>query len=320
VRASFLPGPRTVKDRLATLTTHQLDLTQGAVLEKGCVYIIPLVERLQLPEGVSARANPKSSTGRLDVFTRVITDFSHEFDQIRVGYKGGLYLEVVPQTFSIVVRAGSRLTQLRFMQGTLAPSDTLVAALHAEQALIFGEGEEPAEPFIARGLWISVDLQGADSEVVGFRARAHAPLVDVDEVAAYDPMEYWEPIERPRDGQLLLLPEAFYILTSRERIRVPLTAAAEMVSYDPSVGEFRNHYAGFFDPGFGYRSDDVHGTHAVLEVRSHEVPFILEDGQRVSRFEYHPLVAPAAKAYGDALGSSYQYQRISLSKHFRPWG
>lgn len=319
VRASFIPGRRPVSERLTSLTTHQLDLTRGAVLERGCVYIIPLVERLQLPPAVSARANPKSSTGRIDVFTRLITDFSHEFDQVRAGYKGGLYLEVVPQTFSIVVRAGSRLTQLRLMRGAVSPTDALLAALHEEQALVFGEGEEPADPVIARGLWLSVDLRGGPGEVVGYRARAHAPLVDVDEVQAYDPMDYWEPIERPRDAQLLLLPEAFYILCSRERIRVPLTAAAEMVSYEPSVGEFRNHYAGFFDPGFGFRSDDVNGTHAVLEVRSHEVPFILEDGQRVSRLEYQPLIEPAARAYGEAVGSSYQHQRVSLSKHFKEW-
>jgi dCTP deaminase len=319
VRASFIPGPRSVAERLNTLKTHELDLRSGAVLEKGCVYIIPLTERLQLPEGVSARANPKSSTGRLDIFTRIITDYSHEFDQVRPGYKGGLYLEVVPQTFSIVVRSGTRLTQLRLMQGSPTPSDALLAALHEEQALVFGDGDGPAEPVISKGLWLSVDLSGELGEVVGYRAKAHAPLVDVDEIGIYDPTDYWDPIERPKDSQLLLLPEAFYILCSKERIRVPLSAAAEMVSYEPSVGEFRNHYAGFFDPGFGYRTDDVSGTHAVLEVRSHEVPFIMEDGQRVSRLVYQRLVEPAAKAYGEGVGSSYQHQRVSLSKHFLPW-
>ena len=318
VRASFLPGKHTVPERLESLKTHELDLSVPTVLERGCVYIVPLLERLQLPEHVSARANPKSSTGRLDVFTRLITDLSREFDQVRPGHQGALYLEVVPQTFSIVVRAGTRLTQLRLMQGPPTASDALLSALHQEHELVFAEGPAPAEPFIAQGLWLSVDLAGAGTgEVVGYRAKPHTPLVDVDAVAAYDWRDFWDAIERPRDGQLLLNPEDFYILSSKERIRVPTTAAAEMVSYEPSVGEFRNHYAGFFDPGFGFRTDDVRGTHAVLEVRSHEVPFILEDGQHVSRLVYQRLVAPAEKVYGTAVGSSYQHQRVSLSKHFR---
>ncbi|MSQ24275.1 MAG: 2'-deoxycytidine 5'-triphosphate deaminase [Chloroflexi bacterium] len=320
VRASFLPGKHPVVERLDSLKTHQLDLSVPTVLERGCIYIVPLVERLQLPESISARANPKSSTGRLDVFTRLITDFSREFDQVRPGYKGGLYLEIVPQTFSILVRAGTRLTQLRLMRGSPADSDALLNALHEEQTLVFGDEEATPEPFISRGLWLSVDMRGGDlSEIIGYRAKPHTPLVDVDQVGAYDPRDFWDPIERPRDGQLLLNPEAFYILCSKERIRVPMTAAAEMVSYEPSVGEFRNHYAGFFDPGFGFRTDDVRGTHAVLEVRSHEVPFILEDGQHVSRLVYQTLIEPANKAYGADLGSSYQHQRVSLSKHFKPW-
>lgn len=318
VRASFLPGKHPVQERLESLKTHALDLSVPAVLEKGCVYIVPLVERLQLPENTSARANPKSSTGRLDVFTRLITDFSREFDQVRSGYKGSLYLEVVPQTFSILVRAGTRLTQLRLMRGAPASSDALLSALHEEHELVFAEGETPAEPFISQGLWLSVDLAGAGpDEIIGYRAKPHTPLVDVDRVGAYDWRDFWDAIERPRDGQLLLNPEDFYILSSKERIRVPMTAAAEMVSYEPSVGEFRNHYAGFFDPGFGFRTDDVRGTHAVLEVRSHEVPFILEDGQHVSRLVYQRLIVAAEKAYGAGVGSSYQHQRISLSKHFR---
>lgn len=320
VRASFLPGRKRVSERLASLKTHELDLSVPGVLEKGCVYIVPLQERLQLPSNVSARANPKSSTGRLDIFARLITDFSSEFDKVRPGYKGPLYLEVVPQTFSVLAREGTTLAQLRLLRGSPNPSDALVEALHEREALVFGDGDLHLEPHISKGLWISVDLRGGEGqEIVGYRAKAHSPLIDLELIGHYDPREFWEPIYPPRGDQLVLNPEDFYILSSKERIRVPLDAAAEMVSYEPSVGEFRNHYAGFFDPGFGFRGDETKGTHAVLEVRSHEVPFVLEDGQLISRLVYQRLLGEADKAYGATIGSSYQSQRIALSKHFQDW-
>jgi dCTP deaminase len=314
VRASFLPGPdHTVEERLAGLSLHKINLAEGAVLETGCVYIVPLLERLALEAGLSAAANPKSSTGRLDIFTRVITDHAREFDAVSDGYHGPLCAEISPRTFSCLVRQGSRLCQLRFRRGAPAASDALIAALHAAEGLV-----SSPEPDIANGLALSVDLRHSDGEhPVGFRARRHAGLIDIDRKAALEVLDYWEPIWQR--GSLILDPDQFYILASREAVRVPPTHAAEMVPFNPLVGEFRVHYAGFFDPGFGHRSGGGEGSRAVLEVRSHDVPFVLEDGQIIGRLIYEPLIEPPHFVYGQTIGSSYQRQGLALSKHFRPF-
>ena len=321
VRASFLPGSRPVLEKVHDLVSHELDLTTPTVLERGCVYIVPLLERLDLPPHLWGKANPKSSVGRLDVFTRLITDYTEEFERVAPGYHGGLYLEVVPRTFSILVRAGTCMNQLRLIRGTPLSSDALLSALHERDTLVYGSDDAPTDPMISEGLWISVDLAGSDDQpIIGYRALPHAPLVDLDRVGAYDPSDFWEPLERPRRSHLILNPEDFYILASKQRIHVPTHAAAELVGYDPAVGEFRIHYAGFFDPGFGYETEDARGARAVLEVRSHEVPFVLEDNQRVGRFIYEALQAPPTRVYGPAIGSSYQSQGLSLSKQFKRWG
>ena len=312
VRASFLPGPRlSVADRLDNLKLHEFDLTDGAVLETGCVYIIPLMERLSLPENVSAAANPKSSTGRLDIFTRIITDRAREFDHISPGYSGQLYIEVSPRTFPIVARTGSRLSQMRFRRGDARLDDAALAALHNDVRLVDGE------PHIDNGLTVSIDLGGTAEGIVGYRAKRHTGVVDVDRRAAYDPVDFWEPIPRHRASELVLDPDQFYILVSREAVHVPPDYAAEMVPFDPLVGEFRVHYAGFFDPGFGHSEAGGAGSRAVLEVRSHEVPFILEDGQTVGRLVYERMADRPKRVYGEDLGSSYQAQGLKLSKHFR---
>jgi dCTP deaminase len=319
VRASFLPGrAATVLSKTEELKSHEIDLSRPTVLERGCVYIVPLIEEWHLPAQISGKVNPKSTTGRLDVFTRLITDYGSEFERVPNGYKGPLYVEIVPRTFSIVVQAGVTLNQVRFIRGTPPPSDTTISELHEQEALLYLEDLVVEEPPIEHGLWISVDLEGEGaSDIIGYRAKAHAPPVDLSKVDYYDPLEFWDPITRPRARRLILNPEEFYILASRERVRVPPEFAAEMVGYDPSVGEFRIHYAGFFDPGFGYGSNDILGTHAVLEVRSHEVPFVLDHGQRVGRFVYERLLTQPDKIYGRAIGSSYERQRLSLSKQFK---
>lgn len=288
VRASFLPGRHTVAERIADVAMHELDLTRGAVLERGCVYIAELQERLTLPAGVSARANPKSSTGRVDVFVRLLSDRGNAFDDVDSGYDGPIYMEIAPQTFSVLVRTGTRLNQLRLKRG---------------------------QPPRLRIESVGVDLTG---EIAGFRGRRHAGLVDLDKEDGHDPRDFWEPLH-PRDGQLLLDPGEFYILASKGAVEIPVMEAAEMTPIDPSVGEFRVHYAGFFDPGFG--TDEAHGkgSRGVLEVRSHETPFILEDGQTVARLVYEPLTERPDRLYGD-LGSHYQRQGLKLSKHFRVWG
>jgi dCTP deaminase len=324
VRASFLPGGRsTVGDKLDLLSMHRIDLTGGAVLEKDCVYIVPLLESLALRKRVSALANPKSSIGRLDVFARVISDHGIEFDRIREGYKGPLYAEISPRAFSILVRTGSRLVQLRVRRGSPLFRDTALRRLHAETPLVGAPGEGEAEPGeIRNGLAFTADVAGERSGgVVGYKARRHTDLIDVDLIDHYDPRDFWEPVyphKGPKgpDG-VVLDPYDFYILATREAVVVPPDHAAEMVPYDATVGEFRVHYAGFFDPGFGSAEAEGTGSRAVLEVRSHEVPFLIEHGQVVGRMIYEPLIARPEKLYGGAIGSSYQRQGLALSKHFK---
>jgi dCTP deaminase len=312
VRASFLPGRMTVAEKLKQFVLHEIDISAGAVLETGCVYIVPLMETLALPAGISASANPKSSTGRLDIFTRVIADRTQQFDQIPEGYRGPLYVEISPRTFSILARQGSRLSQIRFRSGGPQASDALIHALHASDPLIAS-----GEINIDGGLALTVDLTGMVKDgPVGFRAKRHSALVDVDKKNALEVLDYWEPIWQK--GSLILDPDQFYILASKEAVRVPPTHAAEMVPFNPLVGEFRVHYAGFFDPGFGHSSGGGEGARAVLEVRSHDVPFILEDGQIIGRLIYEPLIEKPAKVYGQ-VGSNYQKQGLKLSKHFKPF-
>jgi len=320
IRASFLSSRNArVIDKLQDNHLYKIDLTRPAVLERGCAYIAPLMEELSLPADISGKANPKSTTGRLDVFTRLITDYGSEFERVPAGYKGRLYTEIVPRTFSIVMEQGARLNQLRLRRGNPPPSDTELERLHEQETLVYSEDELPAEALISnKSLWLSVDLSGEEgSEIIGYKARRNTPLIDLSRINHYDPLEYWEPIHRTRSRSLVLDPRDFYILASKERVRIPLSFAAEMVPYDPSVGEFRIHYAGFFDPGFGYGADDIKGTHAVLEVRSHEVPFLLEDGQTVGRLVFERLLSVPNKIYGQGIGSSYQHQRLALSKQFR---
>jgi dCTP deaminase len=318
IQASFLPGKdHTVDEKIRDLCMQTLDLTKPCLLERGCVYLVPVMEELALPSDVRARANPKSTTGRLDVFTRLITDFGAEFERVPVGYRGKLYVEIVPRTFSVLVAQGTRLNQLRFIRGFPAPSDSTLDALHRSETLVYSSTGEVADITVGNGLWVSVDLQGSEREkVVAYRARRNSHAIDLSRIAFYNPDEFWEPIRGPRSQGLILNPDDFYILGSKELLRVPPTYAAEMVPIDPSVGEYRVHYAGFFDPGFGYGNGELKGTRAVLEVRSHEVPFVLEDGQLVGRLQYEQLVDVPSKMYGTNIGSAYQGQGLALSKQF----
>ena len=287
VRASYLPRGRKVTDRLPDVIMHEMDLSKGAVFEAGCVYIAELQESLSLPKGISARANPKSSTGRVDVFVRLLSDYGDYFDDVADGYTGPIYLEIAPQTFSVLARTGTRLNQLRVKRG-FSPK------LHTADC--------------------GVDLTG---ELVGYRARRHAGVIDLDHIEGHDPRKFWEPLYQ-NGGQLLLDPGEFYILASKGAVEIPVMQAAEMLPIDPSVGEFRVHYAGFFDPGFGTEEAAAKGSRGVLEVRCHETPFLLEDGQTVARLVYEPLTERPSQLYGQR-GSHYQGQGLKLSKHFKPW-
>nr|WP_295883941.1 2'-deoxycytidine 5'-triphosphate deaminase [uncultured Devosia sp.] len=316
VRSSFLPGPsHSVAERIEALKLHEIDLTRGAVLERGCVYLVPLQEQLALPDAVSASANPKSSTGRLDVFTRVIGDRARGFDQMPTGYHGPLYLEVSPRTFPVLVRTGSRLSQMRFRSGDHRLSVAEHQALHASDTLVFNNNVPVGE-----GVALSIDLKGENRNgLIGFRSKRHTAVVDVDKKAALDVLDFWDPLTNRGREELILDPDEFYILVSDEAVHVPPTHAAEMVPFDPLVGEFRVHYAGFFDPGFGHSSAGGTGSRAVLEVRSREVPFLLGHGQTIGRLIYERLAEAPDRLYGSALGSNYQAQTLKLSKHFKPY-
>jgi dCTP deaminase len=325
VRASFLPGPRTtVAERIDELKLHEIALGEGAVLETGCVYIVPLLESLALPDEIAAAANPKSSTGRLDVFTRVIADETRGFDRIKPGYHGPLYAEISPRTFPVLVREGSRLSQVRFRHGNALLDAEALRALHARERLVDDDDADVSE-----GIAVSVDLSPHPSPllsggegsrgggIVGYRAKRHTGLIDVERRSGYDVSEFWEPMQVRKDRSLILDPDEFYILASKEAVQVPPDYAAEMVPFDPLVGEFRVHYAGFFDPGFGYAGAGGRGARAVLEVRSREVPFILEHGQIVGRLVYEKMLTRPKSLYGERIGSNYQAQGLKLSKHFR---
>lgn len=321
VRASFLPGKnRTVDTLLSDLSYDEISLEgPGAVLERGCVYVIPLLESLRLPKGVSAVANPKSSTGRLDIFTRLITNDTEIFDHVAEGYEGPLFAEVSPRSFSVRVRRGSRLDQMRFRRRDPAAaaldfvlSDAALREEHEREPLVDGELT------LRDGLILRVALGAIGAgDVVGYRAQKHTDVIDVDRIDHYGVEDYWEKLPARHGRKLILDPGDFYILASHEKIRIPSHLSAEMVAIDPAMGEFRVHYAGFFDPGFGYAAGGRPGSRAVLEVRSHEVPFILEDGQVIGRLVYETMAAEPISLYGQAGASNYQGQDLKLSKHFK---
>jgi len=317
LRCSFLPGTSPVRDKLREYGMGELDLTDdGAVLEQNRPYLIPLRERLRLPPGIRGRTNPRSSTGRLDVFTRVITDEGGHFDEVRDGYEGELFLEVVPMSFTVKVRSGITLNQLRLMSGVARLSDTELLELSERDPIIYpGASSEPGDrAVVSDGLFLSVDLAGRS--FVGYRAKKSTGLLDLDLKNAYEVGDYWERVE-PTSGKLILGAGEFYLLVSRERVRIPPDYAAEMAAYDPTSGELRTHYAGFFDPGFGDVSDGPPGTPAVLEVRAHDVPFSLEHGQRLCKLTFERMAARPDELYGEGIGSRYQRQGLALGRQFR---
>ncbi len=332
--SSFLPELSPISSRLdvldfyqSDLVMYEMDLTEGAILEKGHVYLVPLLERLKLPATLRARANPKSTTGRLDVFTRVVTDLNAGFDEIRAGYRGPLFLEVVPRSFAVKVRTGQSLNQIRFVRGDATVSDQALRTLHQRIPLLYHNAPNPKilgrrEFRAERGLFLRIDLKGedrADSRVIGYRAKKNSHVIDLAKIGHYAAADFWEPLYRHRHDSLLLEPEEFYILASKERIRVPAGYAAEMVAYEAACGELRTHYAGFFDPGFGYgTAGELRGTQVVLEVRPHDVPFLIHDGQTFFKVVYDRMLDVPSQLYGTTLGSSYQRQGLTLSKHFKP--
>jgi dCTP deaminase len=321
IRCSFLPDKQSVDNKVKSYIIDELNLHgEGAVLETNRPYLIPLKERLRLPPNIRGKANPKSSTGRLDVFTRVITDQSYRFDEIAAGYRGRLYLEVVPLSFPIRVREDLTLNQLRLSVGRAALSDEELRAFHNDdQPLLFKQGRPviDQEFAVADGLFLGLDLRGDETGRVGYRARDNAPLLDMTMTGAFDPDDYWEPVKRDEGDRIILTPQRFYLLMSDEAVTIPPSLAAEMTAYDPTSGELRTHYAGFFDPGFGFDPlAGFKGSRAALEVRAHDVPFLIEHGQRVCKLTFEHMLAEPTLLYGREIGSSYQQQEETLGKHF----
>jgi len=347
VRSSFLPENETVERKLERLEQYHFSLKGGAVLEENAVYIIPLLERLNLPkshyaysngpkisgeginngdtirlfaqENLSAKANPKSSTGRLDIFTRVITDYSHRFEEITPGYQGPLYVEVVPKSFPIKVKTGQRLNQLRIRHGFEVLSDQDLLRIHDQEPILFDDTSQamPLETLkVNKGLFMSVHLEGKEGEIIGYKAKKHSNFIDYEKIGHYPVNEFWEPILAGTDSMVILEPESFYIFASKERIRVPAKLACEMMAYHTGSGELRTHYAGFFDSGFGGSVEDG-GARAVLEVRSHDVPFLIEDGQTLFSMQFEPNSEQPNMTYGSELKSNYQGQDLKLGKHFK---
>jgi dCTP deaminase len=322
LRCSFLPdNASTVEEKVKDLAFEHIDLRDGATLERDRPYLVPLIEQLRLPADVRARANPKSSTGRLDVFTRVLTDRNHRFDEIAPGYEGQLFLEVVPRTFAIRVKTGLALNQVRLMSGDARLSDRELPEIHRASPLLYRDGAplEAAELSLGDGLFLSLDVSGGGEQTVGYRAKKNSLPIDLTSRDSLRWQDYWEPVYPERGGRIVLEPEVFYLLLSAEGVSIPPALAAEMLAYDPTAGELRTHYAGFFDPGFGYSADGAgHGSRAALEVRARDVSFMVEHGQPVCKLAYERMAAEPQVLYGEQLGSNYQGQQTMLSKHFAP--
>jgi dCTP deaminase len=320
LRCSFLPDSEsTVEEKIEDLAFDRIDLRDGATLERDRPYLVPLIEQLRLPEEIRAKTNPKSSTGRLDVFTRVLTDRSHRFDEITAGYHGKLYLEIVPRTFAIRVKTGLALNQVRLLSGDARLSDEALVTLHRESPLLYLDsgplGED--ELSLADGLFLSLDVSGPEDSIVGYRAKKNSLPIDLTRVGALKWRDYWEPVHPEKRGRIVLEPEVFYLLLSAERVSIPPSYAAEMLAYDPTAGELRTHYAGFFDPGFGYSANGAaRGSRAALEVRARDVSFMVEHRQPVCKLAFERMAEEPDVLYGEDVGSSYQGQETMLSKHF----
>ena len=330
LRSSFLPSEKLVRERLTDYSMGSVDLRRGGILEKNRPYLVPLLEEVRLPPSIRAKANPRSSIGRLDVFTRVITDYGQRFDEIQTGYTGPLFLEVVSRSFTIRVREGLSLNQLRLIRGSARLGDAEIRALHTAEPLLFKPGtpDGPPAPLSqdyldsvvrSSGLFLSVDLRPHTGRV-GYRAKKNSMLVDLSKTQAHAIADYWEEVQAEQSGRLILEPEEFYLLVSEERVSIPPGVAAEMTAYDPTSGELRTHYAGFFDPGFGYSaSGALAGSKAVMEVRAHDVPFALEHGQKIAKLEFERMAGTPEQLYGSgSVGSYYQDQTWAISRHFIP--
>jgi dCTP deaminase len=321
IRSSFLPMKGRVEDKLKDLFMYEIDLEKNGILEKENIYLIPLIEELNLPGDIQGRTNPKSTTGRLDIFTRVITDYCYRFEDIVFGYTGKLYLEIVTRSFTIMLKPGLSLNQLRLFRARGILNNSELKSVYKKYLLLYNENNKPIgveDVKMGDGLFMSINLKKSHNGIIGYKAKKNSAVIDLSRLDFYDALDYWEPLYPPKNDFLILEPEEFYIFSSKERVRVPPDYAAEMTEYDAGSGELRTHYAGFFDSGFGYGAlGEVKGTKAVLEVRPHDVPFRIEDGQIFFKIKYEKMLEQPVTYYGMNIGSSYYNQDLSLSKQFK---
>ena len=324
IQSSFLPENESVESKLKELQLYSVDIKEGGILEKGAVYLIPLMEELVFPQGLHGLTNPKSSTGRLDMFTRVIVDNGHRFDEIPSGYCGKLYLEVISRTFPVRVKAGLKLNQIRVFKGNPKFLDNDLKTEYKKKPMLYnnnGAHIPENQVKVDNGLFIGVDLAGKPGKtIVAYKAKHNSQVIDLTKIRHYDPKDFWEPVYPLKKNRLILEPESFYIMVSKEKICIRPNLLAEMAAYEPNSGELRTHYAGFFDPGFGWfgeKKGTLQGTKAVMEVRPHDVPFMVEDGQTFCRLKFEKTIKPPTMVYGQGINSNYTLQGLALSKYFK---
>ncbi|MBI29421.1 MAG: 2'-deoxycytidine 5'-triphosphate deaminase [Pelagibacteraceae bacterium] len=314
VSSSFLTINKTVEDRIKNFIIDKIDISQGHLFKKNQIYIVEVQESLNLDSKLSGKCNPKSSTGRLDILSRVISDYSSEYEVIKPGYKGKIYLEITSKTFNIVFTEGDKLSQLRLRKNNIVTTnDRELIGLHKLSPLLYNKNHKAIKPLINNGLKITAAVFN-DDEPIAYKAKKDSPEIFFNKLRFHNKKDYWVSINKTKKNSLIIEPNEFYILKSKEKIKISRNLAAEMIPYDSEIGEFRAHYAGFFDPGFG---NEMKGSHAVLEIKTYEVPFAVEDGQIIARLIFEKLAEEPTKIYGEGIKSNYQNQGLALSKHFR---
>jgi len=308
IKTSFLSPDSKVRDKLNKIYSKKINLKTSKIFKKNKTYIVRLNETLHLNNSISGHCNPKSSTGRLNIFCRTILDYCDEYEKIPKNYNGEIFLEITTRSFDIKISKGDKLNQMRLRKKTNNYlNDKDLKKINKRNALIFTNKKN----IIENGLRISVDLSN-DNKICAYVAKKTSLNINFSKISFYEIKKFWKPL-KPVNNSLIIEKNKFYILKSREKIRIPSNLAGEMIPYDTGIGDFRAHYAGFFDPGFG----DPKGSYAVLEVKTNELPFILEDGQTIARIKYEKLNKKTFLVYGSIINSNYQNQKLALSKHFK---
>ncbi len=308
IKHSFLSHKTTVRRKLKDLIIKKINLNKEFIFKKDKTYIVKLNESLNLKNNIFGHCNPKSSTGRLDIFCRTIVDFAEEYEKIPNNYQGEIFLEITSRSFDVAFKKGNCLNQLRLIMGNqYYLSDEQLKKIKTKLKITNFKKNTLK---INNGVKISVDL--SNSKTIAYVAKNNTPVLKFSKIKSHKINDFWKAIKNI-DNSLLIEKNKFYILKSKEKVIIPDNLAGEMIPYDTGIGDFRAHYAGFFDPGFGMPN----GTYAVLEVKTNEIPFLLEDGQTIARIKYEKLNKNSNIVYGKDIKSNYQNQGLKLSKHFK---